>query len=440
MKGKRLKITGGRKLVGNIKISGAKNSAGHLLAASILTKEDCIVHNVPDIVDTEITINLLTDCGVRVKRLDRHSYLINASDINKTVVNSNLGRDSRAPAIFLGAIAARCGEVVISQPGGDKIGKRPLNRHMAALEKLGYKNEFDGSYYHLKADKLSSSEIVFEKNTHMGTDNILLAACLIPGMTVINNAAEEPEVDDMINYLNSMGANIKRTKPRKIIIKGVEKLHGTEYTAMSDRNEAITYGVAALITKGNVFLEGIKANQIMSFLKKIKQMGANYKIDANGIFLGFNRKLESVNITTGAHPAFMTDWQPQFTALLTQATGTSVVIERVHSNRFGYTSDLIKMGAKINLFNPQVNNPNIYYDFDPIEGSKIYHACRVVGPTKLRGINATVLDIRAGAAMVLAALCANGETILTDLSPIERGYEDLVLKLSMVGADIKIYE
>jgi UDP-N-acetylglucosamine 1-carboxyvinyltransferase len=435
-----LKIRGGNKLVGNVKISGAKNSAGHLLAASILTKENCIIHNVPDIVDTTITINILVDCGVQVKRLDRHSYLINASSINKTIVNNSLAKDSRAPAIFLGAIASRCGEAAIPQPGGDKIGKRPLDRHLNALEKLGYKTSFDGSHYYLKADNLHPAEIAFGKSTHMGTDNVLFASCLIPGVTTIVNAAEEPEVDDMIEYLNSMGAKIKRIKHRKIKVEGVKELHGTEYTAMPDRNEAVTYAVAALITGGNIFLEGIKTNQIMAFLKNIKLMGAKYKVDANGVLIESPAKLKSVNMVTGAHPGFMTDWQPQITTLMTQSVGTSNIIEKVHSNRFGYVNDLIKMGANIKLYNPQIDNPNTYYDFDLIEGDSSYHACQVIGPAKLNGITTAVLDIRAGAAIVLAGLCAEGETILTGLAPLERGYEDLILKLSALGADIRIYE
>ncbi len=435
-----LKIRGGNKLVGNVKISGAKNSAGHLLVASILTKEDCIVHNVPDIADTQITIDMLKDCGVKVKRLDKHSYLINSSGIGKTIVNSGLAKDSRAPAIFLGAIAARCGEVSIPQPGGDKIGKRPLDRHLNALETLGYKTSFDGFHYYLKADKLHFAKITFGKSTHMGTDNVLLASCLIPGITTIVNAAEEPEVDDMIGYLNSMGAKIKRTKPREIKVEGVKELHGTEYTSMPDRNEAVTYAVATLITGGNVLLEGVKAEYITAFLEKIKLMGAKYKVDANGVRIESPIKLKSVNMVTGIHPGFMTDWQPQFTTLMTQSVGTSKIIEKVHSNRFGYVSDLIKMGANIKLFNPQINNPNNYYEFDPIEGDSSYHACKIIGPTRLKSITTTVLDIRAGAAMVLAGLCAEGETTLAGLAPLERGYEDLILKLSALGANIKIYE
>lgn len=440
MRQKYLQITGGSRLMGEVEISGAKNSAGHLLAASILTNEDCVVHNVPDIVDTEITINILKECGAKVNKLGRHSYLVNASGADKTNVSSSIAGDSRASAIFLGAIVARCGEVVIPQPGGDKIGKRPLDRHISALENLGYKARLEGENYYIKADKLSASEIYFEKNTHMGTDNILLVSCLIPGITVIKNAAEEPEVDDMINFLNNMGAKIRRTKRREITIDGVKKLHGTEHFVIPDRNEATTYGVAALITKGNLYLKNAIPGHIKSFLEIVNKVGSSYKVDKHGVLIVSGKQLKATNIITGAHPAFMTDWQPQIATLLTQANGTSKIIEKIHSNRLGYTKELIKMGAKIVLYNPWVKNECSYYDFDVEEGKNFYHACKIFGQSKLKGTRLTVSDIRAGAALVLAALCAEGISVLTNLGPLERGYEDLIRKLSYAGAIINTYE
>lgn len=432
-----LEIIGGYQLKGEIGISGAKNSAGHLLAASMLTDEDCIIHNVPEIIDTDITINIMRNCGVKVKKVAEHSYGVKADSIKTTKVNSQFGSVSRAPAIFLGALAARCKEVIIPLPGGNHIGERPLDRHLTALESLGFKVGFNGKTYFAKAQKLKSAKIFFEKNTHMGTDNVLLTACLIPGTTVIENAAEEPEVDDMINFLNSMGAKIRRIGKRRIQIEGVKKLHGTEYKAISDRNEAVTFGIVALITGGNLFLRNAVSEHMTAFLDKVLEMGGYYQVENSGIRVWPNRKLKAVNITTGCHPGFMTDWQPQFTTLLTQAKGESIVVERVHSNRFGFIKELEKMKARFLLFNPKVDQPEQFYDFDLEEGKNFYHACKVFGPASLKGTKVNVSDIRAGAALVLAALCAEGKTIISGTEHLDRGYEKLVEKLVDVGAAAK---
>lgn len=432
----KLIIEGGRSLEGEVRISGAKNSAGHLLAAAILSNEKSLVHNVPDIGDTEITIDILRECGVDIERVGRNSYQVDGGSAKNYRVDYFRAEESRAPVIFLGALLAKFGRVEISLPGGDRIGARPLDRHMQAFGELGYLAFFDGQRYKVEAQKIHPAHIVFERSTHMGTDNALLASCLIPGTTIIENAAQEPEVDDMIGFLNNMGANIVRVSQKRILVKGVEKLHGTEYSAIPDRNEAVTYAVAALITRGRLFLRGANEGHMRSFQRVVAEMGGEYRWSEEGIWVGYGKKLRPVGVTTGSHPKFMTDWQPQITTLFTQADGVSVVIEKVHSDRFGYLAALSKMGAKFELFNPKVKRPREYYEFDVAEVDASFHGCRVFGPAMLRGTEVTAYDIRAGAALILAGLCAKGRSSISGVRHIERGYEDLAEKLRNVGATV----
>ncbi len=436
-----LKITGGNILEGEVPISGAKNSTNHLFSAVLLTDQDCVIHNVPAISDTRTTIAILESLGANVEQIDSSSYVVNASGINSFTVPEDLALQLR-PSIFLGALAGSVGQAVLPEPMGDRIGRRPLNWHLEALAKLGYETHFDGQHYVIQSGDLHPATIHFVKNTHTGTSNTIMAAVKIPGVTVLKNAAEEPEVDDLINFLNSMGAQISRTGSKEITINGVARLHGTEHIAIPDRNEAVTYACAALISGGDVLLTGVFPEHLEAFLEILQDMNAEYSIDQAGIrvWAPQNGLLRAVSLETGQHPGFMSDWQPMVTALLTQVVGQSIVIERVHSNRFQFTNDLNRMGAQIELFDPEVENPPEYYDFDISENSLSPHGCSITGPTPLVGIEARVNDIRAGAALILAGLSAQGETSLSNIGHLNRGYDSYVEKFSGLGADVEIFE
>jgi UDP-N-acetylglucosamine 1-carboxyvinyltransferase len=264
---------------------------------------------------------------------------------------------------------------------------------------------------------------------------------LAKGKTVLRNAAQEPEIDELIQMLNAMGAGIRRTESRTVEIEGVEELHGAQFRVGADRNEIVTLGIAALITKGDIFIKDAKAHDLTEFLDVMKKVGAGIEIKEDGIRFYFEKELIAADVETSIYPGFMTDWQGPWTVLMTQAKGESVIHERVYENRFGYVSELEKMGAKIELFNPHVENPRDYYEFnieDDDENNR--HAARITGPTKLHNAIVTVTDLRAGATLVLGALAAHGESVILEVQHLDRGYEKLDERLNALGADVKRIE
>ncbi len=265
-----------------------------------------------------------------------------------------------------------------------------------------------------------------------------MAAVLAKGITMLKNASQEPEVDELIEFLNKMGAKIKKIAPRTIKITGVKELHGMEHTLMPDRNEAVSFAVAALATKGDVLIQNARADHLTAFLEKVSQAGGGCKEESDGIRFFHQKPLKAVNIVTRPHPGFMTDWQPLWTTLMTQAEGESQVVETIHNFRFHYVSDLKKMGAQITLYNPKPKNPEKFYNFNlKDDKKKFHHAAKVLGPTPLKPIKTQVSDIRSGATLVLAALIAKGASVLTDVFHIDRGYEHLDLKLKKLCANIR---
>ena len=340
--------------------------------------------------------------------------------------------------MFAGPLLSRFGKALLPLPGGDNIGKRPVDRHLEGLQALGAKIKHINGFIELEAKELKGSKYRFEKNTHTGTETLIMAAVLAKGTTILENAALEIEIDDLIDFLNEMGAKIKRLPDRVIKIEGVKNLKGTIHKAISDRNEAISYACAALATKGDIIIENTHGHHLKPFLDKVKEAGGNYEIGSYGIRFWYSKPLKATNIMTQPHPGFMTDWQALWTTLMTQAEGKSEIIETIYEYRFAFVEDLIKMGAKIELFNPQIKSPQDFYTFNLHDDqSDNFHAARVLGPTPLKGTDLKVPDIRAGATLVLAALIAEGKSILTDDGHIQRGYEDLHLRLQALGADIQ---
>jgi UDP-N-acetylglucosamine 1-carboxyvinyltransferase len=285
---------------------------------------------------------------------------------------------------------------------------------------------------------LKGTNYHFEKNTHTGTETMILAAVLAEGTTVLTNAAEEPEIDDLIGLLNKMGGNITRSGKREITIVGAEKLHGAEFTISPDRIEVATFAIAAIVTKGDIFVKDAHKAAIEPFLEKYHKTGAGIEVKEDGIRFFDNGVLRAVDVTTGIHPGFLTDWQAPWAVLMTQAKGTAIIHETVFENKLGYVEDLKKMGANAILFNPDVKNPDEVYNFNLADDkAEHFHAVEIKGPTPLHNAVMTTLDIRAGAAVVLAALAATGTSTIFGIEKLDRGYEGLEKRLSALGADIK---
>lgn len=432
-------IKGGKKLSGTIAVSGSKNVALKTLVAAALTEDEVTIKNIPLISDFFSMVNIVKELGGECD-IYNHTLKVRISRVKKTKIPLEMGAKSRTSSMFLAPLLQRAGMALIPNPGGCRIGARPIDRHIEGLQKMGAKISYlsaDG-YFHASCDKLRGITYRFKKNTHTGTETLLLAAVLALGKTVLQNASAEPEVDDLIRLLNAMGAKIRRVKPRTIIIEGVNKLHGTKFEIMPDRNEIVTFGAAAIITGGNIFINNAKKEFILSFLDKLSKAGAGWKEEKGGIRFYKTGKLINTDVVTSPHPAFMTDWQGPWAVMMTGASGESFIHETVYENRFSYVEELKKMGAKITLYNPKVEDPEHFYNFNWKDNQPEYfHAAKIKGPSKLHNAVLTISDLRAGATLVLAALKAKGESVIYGVEHIDRGYEDFEGRLRQLGADIK---
>lgn len=432
-------ITGGQKLQGEVTVMGAKNAALKMIAAASLTDEEVVIHNVPLIADVHVMIAILKELGARVQ-VKGHTLTIELKKFKSSSISLEKAALARASSLFMAPLLARTGEAIIPNPGGCRLGARPIDRTVEGIGKMNvditYHSE-DG-YFHAKTTGLRGTKYHFLKNTHTGTETMIIAAALAKGTTVLENAAEEPEIDDTIGFINAMGGNVKRTGKRQITIVGVEKLHGAEYTVSPDRIEVATFAIAAVVTGGDVFVKDAQKSAIGPFLEKYKETGAGYEMKEDGIRFFANGTLNAVDVTTGVHPGFLTDWQAPWAVLMTQAHGTAIIHETVFENKLGYIADLKKMGAKTTLFNPEVEDPENTYNFNLEDNDPSYfHAVKIVGPTRLHNAVMTTLDIRAGAAIVLAALCAKGESTIFGIEKLDRGYENFEKRLSSLGAIIE---
>ncbi|PIS09150.1 UDP-N-acetylglucosamine 1-carboxyvinyltransferase [Candidatus Beckwithbacteria bacterium CG10_big_fil_rev_8_21_14_0_10_34_10] len=433
----RLVIEGGNPLMGAVRLGGAKNAGFKLMIAASLGEGESRILNLSYISDVENTQAILKKIGVKVKKCGERTVFIEANGLKMSQLPKLEGKKTRAATLFAAMLLARSGKAIIPLPGGCVLGTRPVNRHLEALKSLGAKVSYQGENIHITGKNLKGTTFRFDKKTHTGTEAMIIVAAKAKGRTVIENAGQEPEIDDLIEFLNKMGGEIKRGPGEEIIINGVKKLGGAIHQVMPDRNEAISYAVAALATKGDIVLENAKKSHLKAFLEKLDEIGAKFETNKFGMRFWYEKQLKATNIETQPAPGFMTDWQPLWTILMTQAKGISQVIERVHNNRFQYCHELEKMGAKIKLFNPEVRNLKKYYEFDNPETDKNLHAAKITGPTPLKGANLKVTDLRAGATLVMAALIAKGKSTLENISHIDRGYEKLDEKLRQLGANIK---
>ena len=428
-------IKGGKPLKGEIKVAGSKNAATKMMVASLLTSEKVILENFPRIGDTEITAELCRSVGSKVKIRD-HRLEIQTPKITNFRVKQ-LSQRNRIPILALGPLLNRIKKAEVPVLGGDKIGHRPIDFHIASLTKLGAKITIEGLVYKAKTKGLRGTSINLFYPSVGATENTLLAAVLAKGKTVISGAAIEPEIIDLIKFLQKMGAIIELGVDRKIYIEGVKRLNGVTHRIIPDRNEAVSFAVMALATKGKILVKGAVQGHLINFLNAVRRLGGNFKIFPEGIEFSRrnNRPFNPLVIETDTHPGFMTDWQQPFCILLTQARGLSVIHETVYEDRFGYTQDLNRMGAKIKTTTKCLGKL-------PCRFSKkgYNHNCQIKGPTPLSGSRIVIPDIRAGIAHIIAALTAKGESLITGIAHIDRGYENLEGRLKKLGADIKRVE
>ena len=412
----KLLITGGKPLTGEVKISGAKNSVLPILAASLLTGEEVIIGNVPHLQDVTTTISLLTEMGAKISIDEKMKVSIDASSVNKFYAPYEMVKTMRASILVLGPLLAKFGEAKVSLPGGCAIGSRPVNLHIEGLKAMGANIKVVDGYIVAKAKKLKGAKISFSTATVTGTENIMMAAALASGKTVIKNAAKEPEIIDLANCLRLMGAKIEGDGSSIIIINGVNKLKGCNYDVLPDRIETATFLVAAAITRGKLTLTHTRPDTIKIVIDKLRKAGARVSIKNDIIILEAKSQLDAVNITTNPYPDFPTDMQAQFIALNAISKGKSRVVESVFENRFMHVQELIRMGADIDI------NGN---------------TAIINGVKGLTGAPVMATDLRASASLILAGLVANGETIVDRIYHIDRGYECIEEKLTKIGASIK---
>ena len=412
-------IKGGNPLVGEVEIGGAKNAALGILAAAVMTEETVTIENLPDVRDTKVLIQAMESIGVRVEHIDRHTVKINSAMINDFTIDEGYIKKIRASYYMLGALLGRFNQAKVALPGGCNIGSRPIDQHLKGFRALGAQVKIEKGLIAANANRLFGNHIYMDVVTVGATINVMLAAVMAQGKTIIENAAKEPHVVDVANFLNSMGANIKGAGTDVIRIKGVDRLHGTTYSIIPDQIEAGTFMFAAAITKGDVLIKNVIPKHLESIGAKLIEMGCEIEEFDDALRVVAKKRLSNTHVKTLPYPGFPTDMQPQMGTLLCLAEGTSVVTEGIYDNRFKYAAELNKMGANIN-----------------VEGKMAI----IEGGHGLTGAPVMACDLRAGAAMVIAGLCAAGETEIEDIHYIERGYEDFVDKLRMLGADICIEE
>jgi UDP-N-acetylglucosamine 1-carboxyvinyltransferase len=431
-------VEGGTPLQGTVSVSGAKNAATKMLVASLLTEETCTLHNTPRIGDVSITESLLRAIGANIRWSPDHpsTMLVTTPEVRHEGPPNELGRMNRLAVLTLGPMLHRCGQATIPAPGGDRIGPRPINFHIEGLMQMGAEIEFRNGFYHARAKRLRGATIRLPFPSVGTTENLVITASLAKGVTVIENAAIEPEIMDLIKFLQKMGAIIELKVDRKIVVEGVERLRGATHRILPDRLEAVSLAIAAYLTKGDVRVVGALQDHLLTFLNTLYRIGLDFSVEDDAIrFFGSECPPRSIAIETDVHPGFMTDWQQPFTVLLTQARGMSVVHETIYEDRFGYTNELNRMGADIGLYSKCLGEITCRF-----REKEYAHSCIVRGPTPLSGTTLTIPDIRAGCSYILAALCAQGISTLTGIEHIERGYERLPEKLRALGAKIEKVE
>lgn len=415
----KLIVHGGQPLVGEITVSGAKNAAVAILPATILAAGRCVIENLPEISDVAASVKILSEMGAQVRMLDRSTLEIDTSRMTTTVAPEELSRRMRASYYFLGALLGRFGEGSVSMPGGCDLGPRPIDQHLKAFGALGTSYNVDHGMINVSCDALKGDHVFFDTVSVGATINAMLAAVDAEGVTILENVAKEPHIVDVANFLNTMGADVRGAGTDVIKIRGGQKLHGCTYSIIPDQIEAGSYMVAATITKGNLLIKNVIPKHLEPITAKLEQAGATIEEYDDAVRVCCMGDIEPLNIKTMPHPGFPTDMQPLMGVLLSVAKGTSIIRESIWDNRFRYVDELLRMGANIQ-----------------VDG----RTAVIEGVSRLMGAPVRAMDLRAGMALVVAALAADGISEIDDIQYIERGYEDLVGKLRGVGADIRRIE
>lgn len=408
-------INGGKKLQGEVTISGAKNAAVAIIPATILAEGPCVLENVPNINDVTIDLRILTEMGAEVKIINKSTIQIDTTHIRDTVVPYEMARSMRASYYFLGTLLSRFHRAKVSMPGGCDLGDRPIDQHIKCFKALGANYSIEHGIVDISADKLIGTQIYFDKVTVGATINAMLAAVKAEGLTILENAAKEPHIVDLANFLNSMGADIMGAGTDVIKIRGVNTLRGTSYSIIPDQIEAGTFMIAAAATKGNVLIKNVIPKHLEPITSKLRKIGVVVEEYDDSVRVIGQDHYDRTSVKTMPHPGFPTDMQPQLAALLTLAKGTSIITEGIWDNRFRYVDELRRMGADIS-----------------VDGK----VAVIEGVEHLTGAPVKAVDLRAGAALIIAGLETNGTTEIEDIFHIERGYEDMEVKLRGLGADI----
>ena len=409
-------ITGGNRLTGEVTVSGAKNAAIAIIPATVLSDGICRIENIPNITDVNSITRILYDMGARIRSINKSTLEIDASSVHTYIASEELARQMRGSYYLMGALLGRFHHAVVTMPGGCDFGVRPIDQHLKGFAALGAKYRIEGGMVDVYADKLVGNNIYLDVASVGATANIILAAAKAEGTTVIENAAKEPHIVDLANFLNSMGADIRGAGTDVIKIFGVQHLNGTSYSIIPDQIEAGTYMVAAAATSGDVMIHNIIPKHLESISAKLEEMGVDVEEFDDSVRVSRSGKLNKCNIKTMPHPGFPTDMQPQIAVLLSLAQGTSIINENVWDNRFRYVEELKRMGAQIS-----------------VDGKLAV----IEGVDHLDAAPVKATDLRAGAALVIAGLCADGITQIENIQQIERGYENIEGKLRSLGADIR---
>ncbi|MFC1651816.1 UDP-N-acetylglucosamine 1-carboxyvinyltransferase [Patescibacteria group bacterium] len=413
-------IEGGIPLKGKIKVAGAKNAALPIIAATILTKEKSVIDNIPRISDVEDLIEILKKIGVKIKWVDDYKIEVDPSGLNSHQLDPDLVRKLRASILLMGPMLARLGKITMPHPGGCIIGRRPVGTHFMALEKLGADLTQDQEDYHATTKGLKGTEMFLDEPSVTATENAMMAAVLAEGKTLIKFAACEPHVEDLANFLNKMGAKIKGAGTRLVEIEGAKELHGAKHRLIPDQLEVGTFAVAAAVTKGEILIEDVGPKHLDSILLKMEEMGVNFELKDDNLLVKGTDHFRSTTIKVNTWPGFPSDLQAPFVVLATQAKGTTLVHDWLYEGRLNYIEELVKMGANIIVCDP--------------------HRAIVSGPTPLHGTKIISPDIRAGAALIVAALAAKGKSEIDNIQLVERGYEKLEERLKKLGAKIERIE
>ncbi|MBQ4119774.1 MAG: UDP-N-acetylglucosamine 1-carboxyvinyltransferase [Clostridia bacterium] len=409
-------ISGGASLKGTVRISGAKNAAVAILPAVMLADSPCIIENIPNISDVKSILFAMEKLGANIKNIDKSTVEINPKNVNSFLVTKEMAEGMRASSYFLGALLGRMNKARVAPPGGCDFGVRPIDQHIKGFEALGAKITLENGLVEANAKELNGASIYLDVVSVGATINIMLAAVKAKGLTVIENAAREPHIVDLANFLNTMGANIMGAGTNIIKIRGVETLNGTTYSIIPDQIEAGTYMAAAVATKGDVLIDNVTPKHLESIIAKLRECGAEITEYDEAVRVVCNNRPKKCNVKTMPHPGFPTDMQPQIATILSLADGESVVTEGVWDNRFRYIEQLILMGANV-----------------LVDGKRaIINGVEALKPALVKAV-----DLRAGAAMLIAGLATVGETEVVEIERIDRGYEDVVEKFTSLGADIK---